>query len=425
MELKPGYKHTELGPLPEDWGVGRLFRDLSCTHGKAHEQFVSEFGPHIIVNSKFVASEGAVVKFSTENFCPAQEGDVLMVLSDLPNGRALAKTYTVQRNEVQLAVNQRVVRLRPDRTSCSGPYAGYALNRHRYFLKFDDGVTQTHLLNKHLIGFQFALPPLEEQEAIAEVLGDVDAQIRANEQLIEKLTNEKEGLSTQLLNGTIRLNGADATKRKHTELGLLPEDWSLGLVGDLGKLFGGLSGKSSSDFSSDAQGRYVPFINVMANITVDWEQLDGVKIDEHEKQNTLEEGDLIFNGSSETPEELGMCSHVKGVSGPIYLNSFCFGMRPVKAGAFNSSYLAYWFRSPSGRSVLSRLAQGSTRYNVSKSLFRTIRLPLPPLEEQEAIAEVLGDVDAQIAAAKKLSVKLKAKKSGLMQSLLTGKIRLA
>ena len=211
---------------------------------------------------------------------------------------------------------------------------------------------------------------------------------------------------------------------KHTELGPLPEDWSLGLVGDLGKLFGGLSGKSSSDFSSDAQGRYVPFTNVMANITVDWEQLDGVKIDEHEKQNTLEEGDLIFNGSSETSEELGMCSHVKGVSAPIYLNSFCFGMRPVKAGVFNSSYLAYWFRSPSGRSVLSRIAQGSTRYNVSKSLFRTIRLPLPPLEEQEAIAEVLGDVDAQIRANEQLIEKLTNEKEGLSTQLLNGTIRL-
>ena len=158
---------------------------------------------------------------------------------------------------------------------------------------------------------------------------------------------------------------------KHTELGPLPEDWSLGLVGDLGKLFGGLSGKSSSDFSSDAQGRYVPFTNVMANITVDWEQLDGVKIDEHEKQNTLEEGDLIFNGSSETSEELGMCSHVKGVSAPIYLNSFCFGMRPVKAGVQTSACLSY---SPPFDSTISMCLDVHSTWIIPPNLYPYLQL---------------------------------------------------
>lgn len=118
-----------------------------------------------------------------------------------------------------------------------------------------------------------------------------------------------------------------------------------------------------------------------------------------------------------------MASVAEELGSRVFLNSFCFALRPNKA-KFDPLYIAYWCRSEFGRRGFSQLAQGSTRYNVSKSLFKRAQLPIPPFMEQQAIAEVLSDVDAEIQAVAKLMAKVQAKKEGLMQTLLTGKIRL-
>ncbi|MEI7776426.1 MAG: restriction endonuclease subunit S, partial [Verrucomicrobiota bacterium] len=142
--MKSGYKHTEVGVIPEDWEVKCLPEVLRFRGGKAHEQYISETGRYICVNSKFISTEGEIRKYSTANFCPANRGDVLMVMSDLPNGRALAKAYLVEKDDTY-AVNQRVCALTAYRDSPE--YFFFVLNRHPYFLKFDNGVSQTHLLN--------------------------------------------------------------------------------------------------------------------------------------------------------------------------------------------------------------------------------------------------------------------------------------
>ena len=99
MELKFGYKQTEVGTVPADWLVKPLPEALKFRSGKAHEQHISETGRYVCVNSKFISTDGVVRKHSTENHSPAQKGDILMVMSDLPNGRALAKAYLVEADE--------------------------------------------------------------------------------------------------------------------------------------------------------------------------------------------------------------------------------------------------------------------------------------------------------------------------------------
>jgi type I restriction enzyme S subunit len=110
MELKPGYKQTEVGVIPADWEVKLLPDVLHFRSGKAHEQYISDSGDYVCVNSKFISTGGSVRKHSSANFSPARKGDVLMVMSDLPNGRALAKAYFVEADNTY-AVNQRVCAL--------------------------------------------------------------------------------------------------------------------------------------------------------------------------------------------------------------------------------------------------------------------------------------------------------------------------
>ena len=141
--IPDGYKLTEVGVIPIDWAVTLLPEVLYFISGKAHEKYIVDDGKFISVNSKFISSDGTVAKYSDKNFCPAREDDILMVMSDLPNGKALSKCFFVDLNN-RYAVNQRVCILR---AKAGYPkYFYYTLNRNRYFLQYDDGVQQTHLL---------------------------------------------------------------------------------------------------------------------------------------------------------------------------------------------------------------------------------------------------------------------------------------
>jgi type I restriction enzyme S subunit len=205
MEVKLRYKQTEVGVIPEDWEVKLLPDVCKFRGGKAHEQHISDVGPYVCVNSKFISSDGNVRKYSSANFCPAYKGDVLMVMSDLPNGRALAKTYLVEASGVY-AVNQRVCALTAYR-DCP-EFLFYILNRNNYFLKFDDGVSQTHLLNPVFQKCPLPIPRnVAEQRAIAEALSDVDALLGGLDRLIAKKRDLKQAAMQQLLTGQSRLPG--------------------------------------------------------------------------------------------------------------------------------------------------------------------------------------------------------------------------
>lgn len=203
FQAKPGYKKTEVGMIPEDWNVKFLPEICRFRGGKAHEQFISELGQYVCVNSKFISTEGVVRKYSTANFCCAKKGDVLMVMSDLPNGKALAKAFLSDQDGLY-AVNQRVCALTAYRDSPK--FLFYILNRNPYFLQFDNGVSQTHLLNNVFAACQITLPPTNaEQTAIAAILSDMDAEIAALESKLAKTRQLKQGMMHNLLTGRIRL----------------------------------------------------------------------------------------------------------------------------------------------------------------------------------------------------------------------------
>ena len=203
FKKKPGCKQSEVGVIPEDWKVRPLLDLVKCIHGKAHEQYILDGGRYVVVNAKFVSTEGKIRKYASKNFCKADIGDVLMVLSDLPNGKALAKCFFVK-DSGKYAVNQRVCIYRSKFESTK--FIFYLLNRNKFFLSLDDGVTQTHILNGDIRRCEIALPRnKEEQTAIANVLSDIDAEITTLETKLSKLRRLKQGMMHELLTGRIRL----------------------------------------------------------------------------------------------------------------------------------------------------------------------------------------------------------------------------
>ena len=179
-----------------EWEVQRLDELARYENGKAHENDISENGRYIVVNSKFISTEGEVRKFSNEGFCVADEGDVLMVLSDVPNGRAIAKCYFVESDDLY-TVNQRICRIQP--TKVNGRFLFYVLDRNSYFLDFDDGIKQTNLRKEDVVGFPLCVPPQpDEQQRIADCLTSLDDLIAVQTQKLEALKTHKKGLMQQL-----------------------------------------------------------------------------------------------------------------------------------------------------------------------------------------------------------------------------------
>ncbi|MGT2637595.1 restriction endonuclease subunit S [Streptococcus ratti] len=156
----------------------------------------------------------------------------------------------------------------------------------------------------------------------------------------------------------------------------------------MGSTFTGLSGKTKSDFGH-GDGRFVTYMNVFLNPVSDLTKIEAIEVDE--KQNEVRYGDVFFTTSSETPEEVGMSSVWLGNTENIYLNSFCFGYRLTDRIA--PYYMAYMLRSAVVRKKIVYLAQGISRYNISKNKMMEIDVPLPSYPEQEAIGTFFRQLD--------------------------------
>lgn len=193
---------------------------------------------------------------------------------------------------------------------------------------------------------------------------------------------------------------------------------------DLGSTYGGLTGKTKPDFGRGSAS-FVTFLEVINNTRLRGKHLQRVRVRKGERQNRIHRGDLLFNGSSETPEEVALSAVVDfDPDSATYLNSFCFGYRLRPDAQVDPTYLAYLFRSGAGRALVASLAQGATRYNIAKTKFLNVELSLPTTVRQREIAMALSDADDLIASYERLIAKKQAIRQGLMQQLLTGRTRL-
>lgn len=412
-----GFKHTELGIIPNDWDVVCLNDCLELlTDFEANGSF-EDVAKHVTILDKedfawYVRAtdlenntEISKVKYvdeKTYKFLAKTKlfgGEVLITKRG-----EIGKVYffEMKTNFATVAPNLYLLKLN-DRVVPFFIYSFFKSVGNRLLIEKNASTTLGALYKNDVKAITFPLPTKAEQTAIATALNDADALIQKLEQLIAKKRNIKTGVMQELL------------KPK--------AGWKWTTVDKLGKPFGGLSGKAKADFK-DGNCPYIPFMNVMSNPIIDTTYFDYVKITPTESQHKAERGDLFFNGSSETPEEVGMCSVLLEDIPNLYLNSFCFGFRLFKEEKNDGLYLAYFFRSSYGRKIFYILAQGATRHNLSKSNFLKIEIQIPEPDEQEKIATILRDMNNEIQELEKQLEKNKMMKQGMMQSLLTGKIRL-
>ena len=189
---------------------------------------------------------------------------------------------------------------------------------------------------------------------------------------------------------------------------LCPDGVEWKTLSELGKFFGGLTGKSKSDFQ-DGNSKYITYKNVYENPSIDLAINDLVFVSDGEKQNIVQFKDVLFTGSSETPNECGMSSVITETpKESYYLNSFCFGFRLNDTSLFNEQFLKHYFRSSAFRSDIGKTANGVTRFNISKVKFGQLQIPILPLPIQQHIVEVLdtftdaiGNLEEELALREK------------------------
>ena len=168
----------------------------------------------------------------------------------------------------------------------------------------------------------------------------------------------------------------------------LANSWEQRKLGEMGETYAGLSSKSKEDFGH-GEAEFVPYMNVFTNPIADVAMTEAIEIDD--RQAKVKNGDVLFTTSSETPEEVGMSSVWLKNGSNTYLNSFCFGFRASES--INSYYLAYMLRSSGVRRKIVFLAQGISRYNISKKKMMEIKVPMPISAEQRQLGEIFRQLD--------------------------------
>ncbi|MFM5509027.1 restriction endonuclease subunit S [Aeromonas rivipollensis] len=424
--IPAGYKQTEVGVIPEDWDVLPLNKVANFKNGIAHEDCVCESGEYVLVNSKFISSEGLSEKMSRDCRQPAVENDILMVMSDVPNGKAIAKCYLVNASG-RYTVNQRICILSSQLVNSK--YLFYKLNRNPFYLSFDDGAKQTNLRRQDVLDCLLAIPAEAEQTAIANVLSDSDALIGALEQLIAKKQAIKTATMQQLLTGRTRLpqfaQRPDGTSKgyKASELGQIPEDWEVLAIDDCATKVG--SGKTPNGGASVYIDAGRPFVRSQ---NIGWGRLilDDVAYISDDIHNTfsgseIKEGDVLLNI---TGASIGRCAITEGdiVGGNVNQHVCIIRLSSV---LLNARLLVELINSRNGQKQIDSYQAGGNREGLNFQQVRQLKFAVSNSSvEQTAIATILSDLDSELNALEQKLAKARDVKQGMMQQLLTGRIRL-
>jgi type I restriction enzyme, S subunit len=396
------FKNTDAGIIPNDWNAPLLSEIADFENGKAHEQFIDDKGDYIVVNSKFISTEGRVAKYSKKNLSPLTKGDIAIVMSDVPNGKAIAKCFSIDKDN-RYTLNQRIGCIKPF-DEIDNDYLFYKLNRNKYFLAFDSGSGQTNLKKSEILACPVALPPTKlEQTAISSAINNVGALIFQLEKLLTKKKNIKIGAMQELLTGKKRI-------------GTFNDEWITVKLGQIGEFKNGIN-KGDGNF-----GFGYPFINLMdvfeKPITLNSQNLGLINSTSAERKTyELKEGDVIFVRSSVKPTGVGLTTLInKDLENTVYSG---FLIRFRDDGILNKEYKVHCFFEEGFRKKIIESSTVSANTNINQTVLKRLEIKIPSSDdEQIAIAKILSAMDEEIQGLEKKIEKYK------MQSLLTGKFRL-
>ncbi|MCZ8036300.1 MAG: restriction endonuclease subunit S [Novosphingobium sp.] len=403
MELRPGYKKTEIGVIPEDWELARL-EELSAfiTKGATPTTYGFKWERQGIVflRSESITENG--IDFASAQFISAKankmlnrseirRGDILVAITGYV-GRVATFDSTVSAN-----INQHVARVRINSKRASARFLSHWLGQKNIRRHFESIVTGQAYPQISLVQVREKIVPLPlviEQDAIAEALSDVDASIAALSRLIAKKRDLRQGAMQRLLTGQTRLPGFTAP-------------WQEKRLGAQIRFQVGFPFRSAFFNKSGLGVRLVRNRDLKSNDELIHYQ------GEYEAEFIVRSGDLLVSMDGEF-----ILHQWKGDA--ALLNQRVG--RIIGRDGINIDFLHYYLAKPLKK--IEMATSSTTVKHLSHGDVEGIELPLPSVGEQTAIAAVLSDMDAEIAALDARLEKKRALKQAMMQALLTGRVRL-
>lgn len=322
-------------------------------------------------NSSIVSPDGIL----SENYV-VNEGDILLART----GASTGKSYLYRKSDGKLYYAGFLIRAN---VAEHNPYFVFSqLHTHRYWrwvsiMSARSG--QPGINSLEYASFPIFTTTLKEENKISSLLSLIDKRIATQNKIIEKLQSLIKGLNDSLYK---QYGNAITTS-----------------FSDLGHSYSGLSGKSSEDFGSGKP--FITYLNVYSNSVVNENEYQYVRINDGEKQNIVQCGDVLFTLSSETPEEVGVGSVYLGID-EVFLNSFCFGFHIDNKELAYPPYFSYYVSSTPFRKFIYPFAQGSTRFNLCKADFEKASIKLPSLNTQKHIYAILNSIKGKIETEKNL-----------------------
>lgn len=419
MEVKPGYKQTEVGVIPEKWdcttvrGIASSARN-AIVGGPFGSDLVSadyvEAGVPVIrgqnmggqwVSGTFVFVTNQKAKSLESNL--ARTGDIIFTQRGTLGQVSLIPvkpfpSYLISQSQMKLTVSRELA---------EPLFFFYVFTSEDQQELIRGGTIQTgvpHINLGILRGIPVQLPPLPEQRAIAEALGDVDALLGALDRLIAKKRDLKQAAMQQLLTGQTRLPGFEG-------------EWAVAVLGDLLTMKATYGIVTAGDFKSTG----VPMMRggdiKAGQVGYDLPCVSSEKSIEYSR-TILKRDDVVIALVGYPGEAAKVPTRLEGANisravGLLRLNN-----------QIAPDYLASYLNSPMGRRMVLAPSAGSAQLVVNLAELNKLEFPLPPLPEQTAIAEVLSDMDAELAELERRRDKTRMIKQGMMQELLTGRTRL-
>jgi type I restriction enzyme S subunit len=426
MEVKPGYKQTEVGVVPKDWTVSRLGALAETSSGTTPARAMQDryyrngsiawVKTMDLTNSELVATSEGVTELALKETCLRVYPVGTVLLAMYGGFQQIGRTGLLR---IPAAVNQAITAIQPKADTLVSEYLLGTLNYRVGYWKCvaSSSRKDPNITSQDIRGFPVAYPSPPEQRAIAGALSDVEALIGVLHQLIAKKRDLKQAAMQQLLTGQKRLPGFHG-------------GWEVKTLGDLFAFSGGYS--ASRDQLSTKGHCYLHYGDIHTSsktfIDVQAEFQDIPKLDIPLKwvsaNSLLEDGDVVFVDASE--DDAGTSRHV------IVVNKektpFISGLHTIvaksKTDELAHEYRRYCFQTAAIQRQFLFYVVGTKVSGISKTNIAKLKLPVPSVPEQTAIAEVLSDMDAELAALEQRRDKTRALKQGMMQELLTGRIRL-
>ena len=364
----------------DDWEQRKLSKVAKYRNGKAHENSIAENGKYIVVNSKFVSTDGRVRKFSNEQIEPLYKGEIAFVLSDVPNGRAIARTFLVDKDG-KYTLNQRIAGITPYENTDSY-FLHILMNRNRYFLKFDDGNKQTNLSVNDVTNFEEKYPSYEEQYKIGQCFSNLDHLITLHQRKCEETKKLKKYMLQKMF---------PQNRKRVPEIRFagFTDDWEQRKLKNEAE-FGKGNGYSKSDLTEFGTpiilyGRlYTKYENLISDVDTFVNTKDGSVYSEG--------GEVIVPASGETAIDIARAATVEKAG--ILLGGDLNIIKPNNN--IDSKFLSLSISNGNSQRELAKKAQGKSVVHIHNKEIQDLIIPFPCIEEQKNISKYFFKLDRLI-----------------------------